>query len=83
MPQLPDNREQIQDPVSAYQMVNILTGVVERGTGRSVRSVKKTLGAKSGTSNDSHDAWFIGFSPDLVAEVLEEAGLDPDDYDFD
>lgn len=69
MPQLPDNREQIQDPVSAYQMVNILTGVVERGTGRSVRSVKKTLGAKSGTSNDSHDAWFIGFSPDLVAGV--------------
>ncbi len=69
MPQIPDDREQIQDPVSAYQMVNILTGVVERGTGKSVRSVKKTLGAKSGTSNDSNDAWFIGFSPDLVVGV--------------
>ncbi len=69
MPVLPDEREQIQDPVSAYQMVNILTGVVERGTGKSVRSVKKTLGAKTGTSNDNRDAWFIGFSPDLVVGV--------------
>ena len=69
MPQLPDEREQIQDPVSAYQMVNILTGVVERGTGRSVRSVKKTMGAKTGTSNDNRDGWFIGFSPDLVVGV--------------
>lgn len=69
MPILPDEREQIQDPLSAYQMVNILTGVVERGTGRSVRSVKKTMGAKTGTSNDNRDGWFIGFSPDLVVGV--------------
>lgn len=68
-PEIPDEREQIQDPASAYQMVNILTGVIERGTGRSIKSLKKTLGAKSGTSNDSIDAWFIGFSPDLVAGV--------------
>lgn len=68
-PILPDTREQIQDPASAYQMVNILTGVVERGTGRIAQAVKKTLGAKSGTSNDSIDAWFIGFSPDLVVGV--------------
>jgi len=69
MPILPDEREQIQDPVSAYQMVNILTGVVERGTGRSVRSLKKTMGAKTGTSNDNRDGWFVGFSPDLVVGV--------------
>lgn len=68
-PEIPDEREQIQDPASAYQMVNILNGVVERGTGRSAKAVGKTLGAKSGTSNDSNDAWFIGFSPDLVAGV--------------
>ena len=43
--------------------------MVERGTGRSAKAVGKTLGAKSGTSNDSNDAWFIGFSPDLVAGV--------------
>jgi len=68
-PEIVDDREQIQDPVSAYQMVNILTGVVERGTGRVAKAVRRTLGAKSGTSNDSFDAWFIGFSPDLVAGV--------------
>ena len=68
-PVIPDNRIQIQDSASAYQMVNILNGVIERGTGRVAKSVKKTLGGKSGTSNDSHDAWFIGFSPDLVVGV--------------
>lgn len=68
-PQLPDIREQIQDPASAYQMVNILTGVIQRGTGSAVRSLKRNLGAKSGTSNDNIDAWFIGFSPDLVVGV--------------
>ncbi len=68
-PEIMDERPQIQDPLSAYQMVNILTGVVERGTGRVAKAVGRTLGAKSGTSNDSYDAWFIGFSPDLVAGV--------------
>lgn len=68
-PEIADERAQIQDPVSAYQMVNILTGVVDRGTGRVAKAVGRTLGAKSGTSNDSYDAWFIGFSPDLVAGV--------------
>ncbi len=68
-PFLPDTREQIQDPASAYQMVNILTGVVTRGTGSAVRPLKRNLGAKSGTSNDNIDAWFIGFSPDLVVGV--------------
>ena len=68
-PILPDEREQIQDPASAYQMVNILTGVIQRGTGAAVRSLNRNLGAKSGTSNDNIDAWFIGFSPDLVVGV--------------
>ncbi|MBR5130031.1 MAG: penicillin-binding protein 1A [Alphaproteobacteria bacterium] len=69
LPTILDNAEQIQDPISAYQMVNILTGVVQRGTGSAARSLKRTLGAKSGTSNDSLDAWFVGFSPDLVVGV--------------
>lgn len=70
MPVLPDIREQMVDPVSAYQMVSILEGVVQRGTGTSVRAVGKPLAGKTGTSNDYNDVWFMGFSPDLVAGVF-------------
>ncbi len=70
MPRLPDIREQIVDSVSAYQMVSILEGVVQRGTGRSVGAVGKPLAGKTGTSNDSFDAWFVGFSPDLAVGVF-------------
>ncbi len=70
MPQLPDIREQLVDPVSAYQMVNILEGVVQRGTGTVVRAVGKPLAGKTGTSNDSNDTWFVGFSPDLAVGVF-------------
>ncbi|HKW55464.1 MAG TPA: penicillin-binding protein 1A [Stellaceae bacterium] len=69
-PDLPDNREQIADPASAYQIVSILQGVVERGTGRIVSSVGKPLAGKTGTTNDSDDTWFVGFSPDLAFGVF-------------
>jgi penicillin-binding protein 1A len=69
-PDLPDNREQIADPRSAYQIVSILQGVVERGTGRVVSSVGKPLAGKTGTTNDSNDTWFVGFSPDLAFGVF-------------
>ncbi|CAA7620647.1 Penicillin-binding protein 1A (Includes: Penicillin-insensitive transglycosylase; Penicillin-sensitive transpeptidase) [Candidatus Terasakiella magnetica] len=70
MPILPDIREQLVDPVSAYQMVSILEGVVQRGTGTSVRAVGKPLAGKTGTSNDSNDTWFVGFSADLAVGVF-------------
>lgn len=70
MPEVPDTREQLTDPISAYQMVHILEGVVERGTGRVVSSVGKPLAGKTGTSNDSKDNWFVGFSPDLAVAVF-------------
>ncbi len=70
MPRLPDGRENIVNPVSAYQMVSILEGVVRRGTGRAVAAVGKPLAGKTGTSNDSHDVWFVGFSPDLAVGVF-------------
>jgi penicillin-binding protein 1A len=70
MPRLPDMREQIIDPVSAYQMVSILEGVVQRGTGRAIAAVSKPLAGKTGTSNDSYDVWFVGFSPDLTVGVF-------------
>ncbi|MBP01650.1 MAG: penicillin-binding protein [Rhodospirillaceae bacterium] len=69
-PSVKDNREQLSDPVSTYQMVSILQGVVDRGTGRSVSAVGKILAGKTGTSNDSFDTWFLGFSPNLVVGVF-------------
>jgi penicillin-binding protein 1A len=47
----------------------MLQGVVERGTGRRIKQIGKPLAGKTGTTNDSRDAWFIGFSPDLALGV--------------
>jgi penicillin-binding protein 1A len=69
-PELPDNRAQIADARSAYQIVSMMEGVIQRGTGRSVAVVGKPLAGKTGTTNDSNDTWFMGFSPDLVAGVF-------------
>ncbi len=68
-PAFPDERKQLLDPVTAYQSVSMLEGVVERGTGGSIRRVGKPLGVKTGTTNDWIDAWAVGFSPDLVVGV--------------
>ncbi len=68
-PDLPDTRAQAIDPLSAYQMVSMLQGVVERGTARRLRELNRPLAGKTGTTNDSFDAWFMGFSPDLAAGV--------------
>ena len=70
VPKLPDNREIVTEPTTAYQMVSMLQGVVERGTGIRIKAVGKPLAGKTGTSNDSIDAWFIGFSPDLAVGVF-------------
>ena len=69
VPVLPDDREQVADPGSAYQLVTMMEGVVQRGTGTAVKAVGKPLAGKTGTTNDYHDAWFVGFSPDLAAGV--------------
>ncbi len=68
-PEIVDTREQIIDPVNAYQVVSMLEGAVKRGTGKKVSVIKKPLAGKTGTTNDSNDVWFIGFSPDLVVGV--------------
>jgi len=70
MPVVPDMRAQIADPRTAYQMVSILEGVVQRGTGVRIRSLGRPLAGKTGTTNESKDTWFIGFSPDLVVGVF-------------
>lgn len=65
-PELPDNREVVVDAASAFQMTYMLQGVVERGTAVRANKLGIPLGGKTGTTNDSRDAWFVGFSPDLV-----------------
>jgi penicillin-binding protein 1A len=73
-PDIPDTREQIEDPRTAAQMVSILEGVVQRGTAAKLNDVGVPLAGKTGTTNESKDAWFIGFTPDLVCGVY--AGFD-------
>ncbi len=73
-PVVKDTRPQVIDAATAYQVVSMLQGVVERGTGRRIRSVGKPLAGKTGTTNDSYDSWFVGFSPDLAVGVY--AGFD-------
>jgi penicillin-binding protein 1A len=70
VPQLPDVRPRVTDPHSAYQIVSMLEGVVQRGTGQRVAEVGKPLAGKTGTSNDAKDVWFVGFSPDLAVGVF-------------
>jgi len=69
MPVIPDTREQVADPGSAFQIVTMLEGVVERGTGTAIKAVGKPIAGKTGTTNDWRDAWFVGFTPDLAAGV--------------
>jgi penicillin-binding protein 1A len=83
-PEIPDTRGQVTDPASAYQVVSMLRGVVERGTGRRMRAIGKPVAGKTGTTNDSFDTWFMGFTPDLVAGVYvgfdEHRTLGPRSY---
>jgi penicillin-binding protein 1A len=69
IPVIPDAREQVADPRSTFQIVSMMQGVVERGTGTAVRAVGKPIAGKTGTTNDFRDAWFVGGTPDLIAGV--------------
>ncbi len=68
-PLFPETREEVIDPVTAYQVVHMLEGAVQRGTGTALRSLERPLGGKTGTTNDFRDAWFVGFGPDLIVGV--------------
>jgi penicillin-binding protein 1A len=65
-PELVDVREQVVDPISAFQMVGIMEGVVQSGTARRLKVLNRPVAGKTGTTNDYKDAWFIGYTPDLV-----------------
>ncbi|MBI3700634.1 MAG: penicillin-binding protein 1A [Afipia sp.] len=68
-PTLVDRREQVLDSMTAYQITSMMEGVVQAGTATVVKEVGKPIAGKTGTTNDEKDAWFVGFSPDLVCGV--------------
>ena len=69
-PLLIDNRDQVLDPMTAYQITSMMEGVVQRGTALVVKEVGKPVAGKTGTTNDERDAWFVGYAPDLVVGVF-------------
>jgi penicillin-binding protein 1A len=69
-PHLVDKREQVIDPLTAYQVTSILEGVIQRGTGQAIKEVGKHLAGKTGTTNDAKDLWFVGYSPNLAFGVF-------------
>jgi penicillin-binding protein 1A len=73
-PTLPDERERVLDPRVAYQITSLLEGVVQRGTGGAAKVLNRPVAGKTGTTNDSRDTWFVGFTPDVV--VATYVGFD-------
>jgi penicillin-binding protein 1A len=69
-PELTEERRQIADPIASFQMVSLLQGVVQRGTGtRAGAGLNRPVAGKTGTTDDYKDNWFVGFTPDLVVAV--------------
>ena len=73
-PQIEDNYDQVISEQTAYQVTTILEGVIKRGTGKKLRDLQLNLAGKTGTTNDNTDAWFIGFTSNLVIGVY--VGMD-------
>ena len=69
LPKIKSTNEKVISEETAYQMTSILQGAVQRGTAKKLRSLKVPLAGKTGTTNDNYDAWFIGFSSNLVIGV--------------
>jgi len=69
LPKIESNEDKVISEETAYQMTSILQGAVQRGTAKKLRSLKVPLAGKTGTTNDNYDAWFIGFSSNLVIGV--------------
>ena len=69
LPKIIDNHNQVFSKETAYQMTSILEGAVKRGTGKKLRDLNVPLAGKTGTTNNNYDAWFVGFSSNLVIGV--------------
>jgi penicillin-binding protein 1A len=69
VPKIEDNFQQVISPETAYQMISMLEGVVQRGTGRKLKHLNLNLAGKTGTTNNNTDTWFIGFTSKLVVGI--------------
>ena len=69
IPKISQKLNQVIDQKLAFQITSMMEGVVQRGTAKNLRDLKIPLAGKTGTTNNNKDAWFIGFSPDLVVGV--------------
>jgi penicillin-binding protein 1A len=61
--------ERVMNPATAYVITSMLETVVQHGTGRKAAELGRPVAGKTGTTNDTHDAWFMGYTPDLLAGV--------------
>jgi penicillin-binding protein 1A len=69
-PKLIDKREQVIDPMTAYQITSMMQGVIQRGTGVSIGALGRTyIAGKTGTTNEAKDLWFVGFTANLAMGV--------------
>ena len=69
-PELVDERRQIIDPHTAYQITHILEGVIQRGTATVLQSLNRPIAGKTGTTNEEKDVWFLGYTPTMVVGVF-------------
>jgi penicillin-binding protein 1A len=67
MPRPPLRTKQVMDPMTAYQMVHILEGVITRGTAQNLRDLNRPIFGKTGTSTGPTNVWFVGGTPEVVA----------------
>ncbi|WP_425082983.1 penicillin-binding protein 1A [Ruegeria profundi] len=66
-PTIETNRSQVMDAITAYQLTSMMKGVVDRGTASRYVNLPVPTAGKTGTTNESKDAWFIGFTSNIVA----------------
>ncbi len=69
-PSLVDEREQVLDPMTAYQITSMMQGVVQRGTAEILKDMDRPIAGKTGTTNEEKDAWFVGYTPHLVVGIF-------------
>ncbi len=69
LPNIQTQREKVLSPQTSFQILNILEGAVERGTGKALNKIDYPIAGKTGTTNDSKDLWFFGLTPRYVIGV--------------